>query len=86
MQKRQLVSDFAEGGVDEPIREEYKVMKDDFEFLVGEVTKIVSEYYEQCGRPKSTLISSFVMPKEIIKELGPVLDRAGTNEECMKDI
>lgn len=44
---------------------------------------MVLNYYDTCGRPKTTNISKFTMPKDIIAKLGEIGDAPGTNDECL---
>ena len=61
-------------------------MKKDFDYLIKEVTDMVMDYYDTCGRPTTTKIAKFAFPPEIEKKLGEIKEEAGTNDECLADI
>lgn len=44
---------------------------------------MIKDYYELNGRPKTTSISNFAMPNEIIKELGELKPEGASIEECI---
>ena len=50
----------------EEVRPEYKKYISEFEELMTHLQPMIKNYYEDCGRPKSTKMNQFAMPKEII--------------------
>eukprot|EP00547_Thalassionema_nitzschioides_P012398 CAMPEP_0194263302 /NCGR_PEP_ID=MMETSP0158-20130606/46988_1 /TAXON_ID=33649 /ORGANISM="Thalassionema nitzschioides, Strain L26-B" /LENGTH=554 /DNA_ID=CAMNT_0039003483 /DNA_START=12 /DNA_END=1676 /DNA_ORIENTATION=- len=69
------------------VREEFQSKARDFEYLLEEVTKMILDYYDECGRPTQTKIcDSFGAPEDILRDLGPLTETAGTNEDCLRDI
>lgn len=69
------------------VREEFQAKARDFEYLLEEVTKMILEYYDECGRPTETKIfDSFAAPEDILNDLGPLTKTAGTNEDCLRDL
>lgn len=47
---------------------------------------MIKRYYEDCGRPKTTKMNKFAMPKEIIAQLGELDPKGASIEECVKTI
>lgn len=69
------------------VRTEFQEKAKDFEFLMEEVTQMIVDFYEECGRPMETKVSgSLANPDEILRELGPLKQAAGTNEDCLRDL
>lgn len=74
------------GKVSEPVRDEYVKMANEFEQLFDMIRPMVKKHIEECGMPKSTSLSNFALPKQIINELGPITDEPHTIEDCAKVI
>ena len=54
---------------EEPIRREYLQYISEFDELNSSLTPIIREYFAECGRPKTTRINNFALPKEILGAL-----------------
>tara|TARA_B110000285_G_scaffold100381_1_gene114400 strand:+ start:343 stop:801 length:459 start_codon:yes stop_codon:yes gene_type:complete len=50
------------------------------------VPPLVKKYYEDCGKPRTTKISNFAMPKEILEALGPIPEEGQSIEDCVETI
>lgn len=61
-------------------------MVQDFEQLISLITPMVKKHIEECGRPKTTPLSNFTLPKNLIEELGPLSNEPASIEECAKVI
>ena len=72
--------------IEEEVRPEYKQYVAEFEELMKHLQPMIKDYYELTGRPKTTSISNFAMPNEIIKELGELDPKGASIEECIKTI
>ena len=69
------------------VREEFRTKQKDFEYLLENVTDMILDYYEACGRPTETQINeAYSMPHEILENLGPLSRQGGTNDDCLEDI
>ena len=80
---------------DQQIREEFQTKKKDFEYLLENVTDMILEYYDECGRPKETQIidSWSANPSQVLDSIGGPLQlqshncrMSGTNDDCLEDI
>ena len=59
----------------------------EWEALLEHLKPIVKEYYEECGKPKTSEMNYFAMPEEINKAFGPIGPEKGQNiEECVETI
>ena len=58
-------------------------MVEDFDTLMEEILPIIKEYYVECGRPKTTKMNQFALPKEIIQELGTIGKEGQSIDECI---
>lgn len=47
---------------------------------------MIKQHIEECGRPKTTKLNNWALPKDIIRELGPLTDEPASIEECAKVI
>ena len=70
----------------EEVRPEYQQYVKDFDGLMEQLLPMIRQYYEDCGRPKTTKMNKFAMPKEIIEKLGPLKDEPGSVDECIETI
>ena len=61
-------------------------MINDFEILIDSVKPIIKQYYEDCGRPKTTRTSQLCLPKEIIEALGPIPQHGSDPDACVEAI
>ena len=57
---------------EEPIRREYLQYISEFDELNSSLAPIIREYYAECGRPKTTKINNFALPKEILDALNEI--------------
>lgn len=79
------------------VRREFQAKAQDFKILLREVTKMILDYYDACGRPTETqLHASYSMPEQILERLGgslPLTSESESsnnndtgNEACLKDL
>ena len=61
-------------------------MVNDFEKLIDSVKPLIKDYYEECGRPKTTKTSNLVLPQTIIDELGPIPNAGDDLDSCVEAI
>lgn len=71
---------------EEPVREEYVQMSKEFEQLISLVTPMIKNHIEECGRPKTTPLTKWALPNDLLRELGPLTNEPSSIEECAKAI
>lgn len=68
------------------VRPEFVQFQQDLEKLLTLVKPLIKEHYAECGKPHSTPINNFAMPREILAALGEIPRKGQSIEECVETI